>query len=87
MVSSSLGKSCVCVCVCVCACTRPLLYSKRPCGLAFCACWTLGMCACVCVCVCVCAHSYVEGVRANILAGGDNASRAVLLGALLAAQV
>mmetsp|Transcript_16468 Transcript_16468/g.28234 ORF Transcript_16468/g.28234 Transcript_16468/m.28234 type:complete len:380 (+) Transcript_16468:2-1141(+) len=30
--------------------------------------------------------SYVEGVRANILAGGDNASRAVLLGALLAAQ-
>jgi ADP-ribosylglycohydrolase len=28
----------------------------------------------------------VDAVRANILAGGDNASRSVLLGALLAAQ-
>lgn len=30
---------------------------------------------------------YVGAVRANMLQGGDNASRAVLLGALLAAQV
>lgn len=30
--------------------------------------------------------SYVEGVRANLMAGGDNCSRACLLGALLAAQ-
>ena len=32
------------------------------------------------------AESYEEGVRANIIAGGDNASRNVLTGALLAAQ-
>ena len=32
------------------------------------------------------AGSYAEGVRANIEAGGDNASRNVLVGALLAAQ-
>ena len=32
------------------------------------------------------APSYVEGVRANIVAGGDSASRNVLVGALLAAQ-
>ncbi|KAL6745566.1 ADP-ribosylation/Crystallin J1 [Haematococcus lacustris] len=30
--------------------------------------------------------SFVEGVRANMLAGGDNCSRSALLGALLAAQ-
>ena len=32
------------------------------------------------------ATSYVEGVRTNIVAGGDNASRNILVGALLAAQ-
>ena len=32
------------------------------------------------------APSYVEGVRANIVAGGDSASRNVLVGALLAAH-
>lgn len=32
------------------------------------------------------AASFVGGVRANIIAGGDNASRNVLTGALLAAQ-
>ncbi len=32
------------------------------------------------------ARSYVDAVRANILAGGDNASRAVLIGAVLAAD-
>lgn len=31
--------------------------------------------------------SYEDGVRATIIAGGDNASRNVLVGALLAAQV
>lgn len=31
--------------------------------------------------------SYVEGVRANLMAGGDNCSRSCLIGALLAAQV
>ncbi|PNH02820.1 histone H3 [Tetrabaena socialis] len=30
--------------------------------------------------------SYVEGVRANLMAGGDNCSRSLLVGALLAAQ-
>ncbi len=32
------------------------------------------------------AKDYVSGVRANLLLGGDNCSRAVLVGALLAAQ-
>ena len=32
------------------------------------------------------APSFVEGVRTNIVAGGDNASRNILVGALLAAQ-
>lgn len=32
------------------------------------------------------ATDYVSGVRANLLLGGDNCSRAVLVGALLAAQ-
>ena len=31
------------------------------------------------------AGRYADGVRANIMAGGDNCSRSVLLGALLAA--
>ncbi|GLC50720.1 hypothetical protein PLESTB_000412000 [Pleodorina starrii] len=31
-------------------------------------------------------NSYVEGVRANLVAGGDNCSRSLLVGALLAAQ-
>ncbi len=30
---------------------------------------------------------YVEGVRANLMAGGDNCSRSCLIGALLAAEV
>lgn len=32
------------------------------------------------------AGRYADGVRANIMAGGDNCSRSVLLGALLAAE-
>ncbi len=32
-------------------------------------------------------HSYLEGVRANLLAGGDNCSRSIYIGALLAAEV
>ncbi|GFR43427.1 hypothetical protein Agub_g4508, partial [Astrephomene gubernaculifera] len=31
-------------------------------------------------------NSYVEGVRANMVAGGDNCSRSLLIGALLAAE-
>lgn len=33
-----------------------------------------------------CFDTYVDGVRANLLAGGDNCSRSCLIGALLAAQ-
>ena len=32
-------------------------------------------------------NAYVDGVRANLMAGGDNCSRSLLIGALLAAEV